>query len=92
MLILCPSCHRDLDEIIFHGVSAHTCSLCASIWLPRAAMQEIIDAARRGRVSPVIAVLGQTEEVSIYETRVASRIRPAGPEVQSAETTSGLGR
>ncbi len=83
MLILCPSCHRDLDEMTVLGVAAHRCGRCDGVWLQADAIQEVIRAARvesRQSAEPAPLALGQ---VSLYETRVGPR---AGSAAESTET------
>lgn len=89
MLILCPSCHRDLDEVTLLGIAVHRCGRCDGVWLQSHAIQELIRAARgesKQSVEPAPPPLGR---VSLYETRVGSC---AGSAAEPTETLPRLRR
>jgi len=46
MMKLCPTCHRDLDEVERMGVAIDLCPKCRGIWLDEGELEQVSQALR----------------------------------------------
>lgn len=72
MMKLCPTCHRDLDEVERMGVAVDLCPKCRGIWLEEGELERIVE-----HIHTTHAAAGQDNLLprmtTVYETSVRQR-------------------
>lgn len=67
MMKLCPTCHRDLDEIEQMGVLVDFCPNCHGIWLERGELEKITEYTRRMESADDVSAT-TPRFIKVYET------------------------
>jgi Zn-finger nucleic acid-binding protein len=70
MLKLCPTCHRDLDEVERMGVLVDVCPRCQGVWLDRGELEKVSDYIRAMLASSDGEHAAMPRIVAVYETNV----------------------
>jgi Zn-finger nucleic acid-binding protein len=70
MLKLCPTCHRDLDEVERMGVLVDVCPRCQGVWLDRGELEKVSVYIRAIPASPGEERAASPRFVTVYETSV----------------------
>jgi len=69
---LCPTCHRDLDEIERLGVAVDLCPKCRGIWLEEGELERVV-AYLQARHTPAEPSDLSPHSIRVYETSVRQR-------------------